>query len=428
VAPRERTSDDGFTIVEVVVAVVILALAVTVLAGLMTKTLGLAQSNTQRTTAANLATQQVEKLQTMRALDIPDGRITIGPITVGGTPYTIFQSSKYVTVDGSACSGTTSSDLTSKVVTLRVTWPNMGNVKSVRSATIRALGTGSNDLSSTTGAAAVAVQNAMGDGTAGIAVTLLTAPGGTVVGTQTSGDDGCVVFAGLPPGNYTASANTAGYVNLDGVQATAGAAFGVTASTVTKAVLPYDLLGGLDVRPTSPNGAYAVPNGIGVTLTTSIWSPSQNRVYTQCVGAAVQGCVSGSSDRLAASLFPASYGAWAGTCADETAAAAAAGTTTLQPVTSGATTSYTASNFGLVNATISAAPAGRHLYAVHAPDASCASGEVFDLGAVSFGQVVKVALPWGTWRLQFTSTGNVSTQTVTLASSVPAAQGVAVFS
>ncbi len=219
-APRVRTSDDGFSIVEVVVAVVILAMAVTVLAALMTRTLGLAQSNTQRTTAANLATQQVEKLQTMRALDIPDGRVTIGPITVGGTPYTIYQSSKYVTVDGSACSGTTSSDLTSKVVTLRVTWPNMGNVKSVRSATIRALGTGSNDLSGTTGAAAVAVQNAIGDGTAGISVTLMTAPGGTVVATQTSGDDGCVVFAGLAPGNYTASANTVGYVNLDGVQAT----------------------------------------------------------------------------------------------------------------------------------------------------------------------------------------------------------------
>ncbi len=105
----------------------------------------------------------------------------------------------------------------------------------------------------------------------------------------------------------------------------------------------------------------------------------------------------------------------------------AAGTTTLQPVTSGATTSYTASNFGLVNATISAAPAGRHLYAVHAADSSCASGEVFDLGSVSLGQVVKVALPWGTWRLQLTSTGNVPTQTLTLASTVPAAQNVAVL-
>jgi type II secretory pathway pseudopilin PulG len=426
VAPRARTSDEGFSIVEVVVAVVILAMAVTVLAALMTRTLGLANSNTQRTTAANLATQQVEKLQTMRALDIPDGRITIGPVTVGGTAYTIFQSSKYVTVNGSACSGTTG-DLTSKVITLRVTWPNMGNVKSVRSGTIRALGTGSNDLSSSTGAAAVAVQNSVGDPTAGVSVTLQTAPGGTVVGTQTSGDDGCVVFAGLAPGNYTASANTTGYVNQDGTQATTSAAFGVTPSTVSKAVLPYDLLGALDVLPTPSSGSYGVPLGIGVTLTTSVWTPSQSRVYTQCVGSAVQGCVSSTSDRLAASLFPASYGAWAGTCSDEATAAAVPGSPTLLPVTSGATTSYTVSNFGLVNATIGVAPAGKHLFAVHAADASCPSGEVFDLGAVSLGQTVKVALPWGTWRLQLTSTGNVPTQTLALASTSPAAKNVTVL-
>jgi Tfp pilus assembly protein PilV len=426
VAPRARTSDEGFSIVEVVVAVVILAMAVTVLAALMTRTLGLANSNTQRTTAANLATQQVEKLQTMRALDIPDGRITIGPVTVGGTAYTIFQSSKYVTVNGSACSGT-SGNLTSKVVTLRVTWPNMGNVKSVRSGTIRALGTGSDALSGSTGAAAVAVQSATGNPTAGVSVTLSTAPGGTVVATQTSGDDGCVVFAGLAPGNYTAFANTAGYVNQDGTQATTSAAFGVTASAVTKAVLPYDLLGALDVLPTPSSGGYGVPIGIGVTLTTSVWSPSQSRAYTQCVGSAVQGCVSSTSDRLAASLFPASYGAWAGTCSDEATAAAVPGSPTLLPVTSGATTSYTVSNFGLVNATIGIAPAGRHLYAVHAADTSCPSGELFDLGAVSLGQTVKVALPWGTWRLQLTSTGNVPTQTLALASTAPGAQNVTVL-
>ena len=134
-----------------------------------------------------------------------------------------------------------------------------------------------------------------------------------------------------------------------------------------------------------------------------------------------------SSTGVASSLFPASYGAWAGTCNDEATAAAAAGSTTLLPVTSGSMTSYNVTNLGLVNATVGVVPAGQHLFAVHAADSSCTSGEVYDLGVVTTGQTTKVALPWGTWRLQLTSSGNVPTQSVTLSNTQPAAQNVAVL-
>ncbi|MDP9219011.1 MAG: prepilin-type N-terminal cleavage/methylation domain-containing protein [Actinomycetota bacterium] len=411
--------DDGFSLMEVVVAAVVLALATTVLAGLFIRTLGLAQSNTQRTTAANLATQQIEKLQTMRALDIPDSASSV--VTVAGTTYTITQTSELGTPNGTACNGTGA--ISSKRVTVIVDWPNRGNVQPVRSDSIRALGTGSDDLSDTKGAVAVAVQNAGGNGTAGISVTLKTAPGGSLVATQNAGPDGCAVFADLVVGNYTATVNTVGYVNLDGTQASTSSGVGVTASTVSKVVLPYDLLGGLSVTPTPSDGSYGLPVGLGVTLTTSIWSPSQNRVYLSCVGALVQGCVSGSGSRLAASLFPANYGAWAGTCAD----AAPGSTPTLVAVSSGSTPAYTVSNLGLVNAVMGTIGTGKHLYAVHASDASCPSGEIYDLGVVSNLQTVKVALPYGLWRMQLTSTGNVVAQSVTLKSTIPGAQTVSVL-
>jgi prepilin-type N-terminal cleavage/methylation domain-containing protein len=417
VSARPQPAEDGFTIMEVVVATVIFALAATVLAGLFAKTLGLAQSNTQRTTAANLATTQMEKLRAMRALDIPASTTTA--VTVGGTTYQVAQTAVFGTPNGTACNGTGA--ISSKRITVLVTWPNMGNVQPVRSDTIRTLGTGTDDLSDSTGAVAVSVQNAAGTGTNGISVTLKTAPGGVVVGTQTAGADGCAVFAGLAVGNYTASANTAGYVNLDGTQATSSSGVGITALNVSKVVLPYDLLGGLSVNPVA-TGGYTVPTNLAVTLTTSIWSPSQKRAYLNCPGSGVvQGCVSGTGVRIAASLFPASYGAWAGTCAD-----AAPASTTLVPVTAGNTTSYNATNLRPVNANIGVVAAGSHLYAVHAADGTCASGEVYDFGVVSSLSTVKVALPFGLWRMQLTSAGNVPTQAVTLSSGVVTAQNVTV--
>ena len=411
--------DDGFSLMEVVVAAMILALATTVLAGLFIRTLGLAQSNTQRTTAANLATQQIEKLQTMRTLDIPDS--VTSTATVAGTTYTITQTSVLGTPNGTACNGTGA--ISSKRVTVVVDWPNRGNVLPVRSDTIRSLGTGNDDISAQTGAIAVAVQNAGGTGSAGISVTLNTAPGGSLVATKTAGPDGCAVFADLTTGNYTATVNTVGYVNADGFQSSTSSGVGVTASSVSKVVLPYDQLGGLSITPTPSDGTYGVPNALGVTLSTSVWSPSQNRVYLSCVGSAVQGCVSGTSPRLAASLFPANYGAWAGTCLD----AGPATSPTLTAVTSGTTAAYTVNNLGLVNAQVGVIGTGKHLYAVHAADSACPSGEVYDLGAVTSGQLVKVALPWGLWRLQLSSTGVVATQSVTLSSSVPTAQTVTVL-
>ena len=414
---RPQPAEDGFTIMEVVVATVIFALAATVLAGLFAKTLGLAQSNTQRTTAANLATTQMEKLRAMRALDIPASTTTA--VTVGGTTYQVNQTAIFGTPNGTACNGTGA--ISSKRITVLVTWPNMGNVQPVRSDTIRTLGTGTDDLSDSTGAVAVSVQNAAGTGTNGITVTLKTAPGGVVVGTQTAGADGCAVFAGLAVGNYTASANTVGYVNLDGTQATTSSGVGITALNVSKVVLPYDLLGGLSVTPVA-TGGYTVPTNLAVTLSTSIWSPSQKRAYLNCPGSSVvQGCVSGTGVRTAASLFPASYGAWAGTCAD-----AAPASTTLAPVTAGNTTAYNVTNLRPVNANIGVVTAGSHLYGVHAADGTCASGEVYDFGVVSSLSTVKVALPYGLWRMQLTSTGNVPTQAVTLSSGVVTAQNVTV--
>lgn len=400
---RARDEDAGATLVELVVALVILATVVTLVAGVLISTLQLVKSNTQRTAATNLAAQQIEKVRAMLGPDIPVGQTNLGTVTVGGTAYSLVQDAAYASqsATGNACNGPSAS-LPFKRVTVTVTWPNMGAVQPVRSDTLRVLGVGNDILSGTTGAAAVAVQG--GDGgqpVASIAVTLKTSPGGGTVATQVTGYDGCVVFANLPVGNYTASVNTLGHVSQDGAQDYTGAAFGVTTGNVTKAVLPYDRLGGLSATLTSPNG-FPTPITLGLTLTSSVWAVNQDRVFVDCAAApsAPQGCVAGPS-REASSLFPGDYGSWAGTCTD----AKPAGVIPLDAVTAGSVTNVPVSNLRDVQVTGDPSIAGSQtLYAVHASgDPTCPSGEYYDLGTLTAGGVVDVALPIGDWRLQLSS-------------------------
>ena len=104
---RLRSSDDGFTMMEVVVSMVIFGLVALIVAGLITNTLRLTSNNTQRTTAANLTAAQIEAVRDTRTLDIPDGQTVLSARTVGNTTYTLTQTASYV-VGGSStsvCSG-----------------------------------------------------------------------------------------------------------------------------------------------------------------------------------------------------------------------------------------------------------------------------------------------------------------------------------
>ena len=288
---------------EILVAFLLLAVTCTAVAGIFINTLGVAKSNTQRTTAANLGTQQMEAVRAMRALDIPDGHTVLPAVTIGGTVYTVARDAQYVTQNstGSACTGPNAA-LPFKRVTVTVTWPNMGSVKPVRTDTLRAVGLGEDDgMSASDGAVAVAVMNASAQPVSGIPVTVYAATGNVVQGTQTTGTDGCVVFVGLPGGtSYDATANTLGYVGTDGAQLSSSGSFGVVASQVTKATVQYDRPGSLLVTATSPKG-YSQPSNLNFTLRTSVWIANPNRAYPDCSlpGAVAKTCFVTGSRRSA---------------------------------------------------------------------------------------------------------------------------------
>jgi prepilin-type N-terminal cleavage/methylation domain-containing protein len=404
-APRGRDAaasadaDGGFTLLEVIVSMVVFSVVVTGALAVLLKTTQVAGSNTRRVVAANLATKQIEAARSQTALQIPDGLVSRTEV-VGKTTYTVNQTSNYLPSDSatSVCSGS-GNNLAYKLVSVDVTWPNMGAVKPVHSDTLRALGLGADGLDPSQGAVAVLVQGANGP-VSGMQVTLT--PGGQ---TRTTGADGCAVFVGLTDGqNYTATVNTAGYVSNTNLQYMQNANLGVRKSEVTRGTILYDQAGSFNLSWDVPAG-YDVPDGLPVMMRNSFLS---DRSYPTCVslGSTVAGCVDGVPG-TAKNLFPAVYDVWAGTCSDSRTPASvtlAPGgaedvAIPLAPVT-----------FHFVNK--QGQPIGAHqVQATHAPEAApptattfCGSGESWSWSGSGGKRSVDAALPTGTWT--FTSPGS----------------------
>lgn len=406
---RQRVrSDEGFSLIEAVVASVILALTASLAAGLIVKTLGVSVGNTQRTTAANIAASRMEIVRGLRAVDIVDGRTALPDAMVGGTTYRIIQDAVYVALDSTGtCSAGGAPAY--KRVTVTVSWANMGSTKPIRSDTLRALGFGSDGLESSKGSAAVNVQDGDGVGVEGISVRVATESGFSPTATLVTDSTGCAVFTGLTGGStYTASVNTIGYADVDGYQASSGSSFGAIAGSMVTTTMAYASAGSLSVQLQSPATA-TVPSTLSLTLNTSKWATTPNRIFPDCstVATSPTQCVSGTTVRTAARLFPANYRAWAGTCADADTAGSS-----LVPVEAGITASLTVP---LAAVEITSAIAGNTMiYAVHPQEtgtsARCGLGEVITLGTMAQGATATFALPYGTWYVQ---AGNVVTSTVT---------------
>lgn len=404
VLDRLRRTDDGISITETIVAVVVLGVLMSVTASILISTLDVTRSNDRRVVAANLAQRQIESIQDVNAIDIPDG-LTTSTETVGGTTFTIGQTANYAstTSDASICSDA-AGPLAYKLVTATVTWDGMGTVEPVRADTVKAIGFGTEGLDRDTGVAAVEVQDAEGRPASGVLATLT--PGAI---TRRTGIDGCAVFAGLSPSTpYAVTVSEPGYVGIDGSPAVVQAGINITEREVTRATVSYDRAGQLRVAVTSTAG-YPVPAGVGLTLSTSLFTPTTRMAFPDCASVATSParCVSG-SPRAATALFPVSYGVWAGTCED--ARPDASGDLVGVPRSGAATATVRLADLEVVvrqrsgddddDPSMSSAPVTEPVtvFASHAADAGCPSGESWTMSPSGTG-TARVALPEGRWEL-----------------------------
>jgi prepilin-type N-terminal cleavage/methylation domain-containing protein len=385
---RPKYGDDsGFSMLEVVVAMAVFTVLATISLGILANTDNVAGDNVRRTAAANLVNQTLETARSQSAQNITDGRV-VTTQTVGGTTYTITQNANYVSSNSttSVCTGS-GNTLAYKLVSVAVSWPNMGNVKPVRGDILRAVGVGSDGLDATTGTLAVSLLGSTGQSTSGVQVTV--SPGGL---SRTTGDDGCAVFTGLTPGTYTASANSIGYVGTVNTQAASVSNLSVTAGHVSRGSLLYDSNRSVNYVFDAPATA-AVPPGLpirfGDSYVPEATLPTCIASSTSACGTAVPGTVK--------NLFPESYTLKAGSCTEATPSQTSVD---LRSTTANGTSITIPVGTVTVKVAVSALPTigitGRTVSLIHAAQTvGCTSGETYTTPSVATGSTL--LLPYGTW-------------------------------
>ena len=203
----------GFALIEVIVsAVLVTVIASAALAGLQAASRAGAEQR-HRVQAHGLAQEDQGRLRVMRLSDL-QGLNQTRTVVQDDNTYTINSKTQYITdsTGTASCeSGGASPDYMR--ITSRVTWPSMGTRPAVELNSIASPPNGS--VSANRGALAISVQNADGTGIANFPVS------GTGAGSfsGSTAENGCIIFGGLPAGNYTLTPGGAvgsGYVDVDG--------------------------------------------------------------------------------------------------------------------------------------------------------------------------------------------------------------------
>ena len=153
----ERERETGLTLVEVVVALVVLGILAMATLGILLNTQRTSVDARARVGAANLAAREIDLVRE-KFLASDDGPLTVAnegvvvngnpltggavgdPLELDGTQYTVRRSATWniMGAGASACEGGSIVDHPALTVEVEVTWPGMGSTKPVRSSTILA--------------------------------------------------------------------------------------------------------------------------------------------------------------------------------------------------------------------------------------------------------------------------------------------------
>jgi prepilin-type N-terminal cleavage/methylation domain-containing protein len=250
---RPDPDEAGLTMVEVMVSIVIFAIAASALVMGLVYSKKSVRDSRLRVQAANLASRESEIVRNEFTAS-PSGPVTLGatslvsnphpltggtagqPLVVDNTPFSIKRTVQWIPSGSgsSPCDGGTAVTYPTLDVHIEVTWPTMNGTKPVVSNTILTPPKGT--LNSNLGFVAVKVTGSTGAGVEGLPVVLSGASGPF---SRTTESDGCTVFQVSSLGSYTATLNTAGYVTSDGLTTTSKTV-SVAAGTLQVVPFAYD--------------------------------------------------------------------------------------------------------------------------------------------------------------------------------------------
>lgn len=272
-ALRPTRTDEGFSIVEVVVAMVVLTLLSTGIAAGTSVVARMTTDNRARQIAVNLAEA---KLDADRAILDPT-KIYAGTSTqtVSGHTFTTTQTTSLVSDDGATITCGSGKTISYRQITVQVTWAGMLPTTSpVRSDTIMSPNGRINDAS--TGSISVLVTGSAGTPEQGVSVTVTPVSGSaTALQSQPAdtGPDGCSYATDVTPGTYKVTLTRAGSVDTlqaphpynDAVVVMPGATSSVTFS--------YDDAMNYNLTYADGGGAAVLPQTMPVTFLAASGAP-----------------------------------------------------------------------------------------------------------------------------------------------------------
>lgn len=414
---RRLTSDDeGFTLIEVVVAMIVFSIIATGFIYVLTSGLSLTRDTRTRIVAANLASQQIDLVRSAATVfDVTDSTHST---TLNGDTFHVAVNTEWATSSGATATceaGAATGSLAYKQVTVTVTWDNMGTAQPVYSDTALTPRTKINDP--TLGTVLVGVIDAAGLGVSGATVSLSPAS----VASVTTDSDGCAYLLKVPVDTYTVTISKSGYVS-DQQLTSPTAVLPVTAGSTSRTSFGYDkattfavtYANNVSPTPTLPTNlvtTFLSTYGNFQAPSTTSANPKPFTRYPNSSGySIVAGAYAETPDNPSTNCLSPDPGRWAAT-----------------PTLVGARPDAVA---GLPGATVpvsvpmgvvrlsSISGGGNYLTAVYvgggAGDPGCAAGMTYTFGSIISGNAATVALPYGTWRLY---RGSTSGSTASLISS-----------
>lgn len=407
--PSRTTNEDGFSLIEVIVSMVVLAILSSAVVLVLGQSMQASRTSKQRVVAANVVAAQMDLIRDKPVASLPVGVTTLPTVTVDGINYSIVQTVRWVPGPDAAtdsCSGTGTSLY--KTVQLVATWPNMSGAQPVRSDTVLTPDLG--DVGSNSITIPIRVRDRNNNPEPGVAVQLA---GGSVTTSQITDSYGCVLFGNVPAGTYTATTTSSGTptsVNWQGntTNTLTGLGTSVGGTWLPTTEFQWDTAAALTLTPTAPDNQHPVPAGVGATIAnTSLTTPG--RLALPTTGSSV----------VDSTLFPftSGYQAWAGTCADSDPQSNN-GTRAAPATTNPGGTGSVALTTRAVNVTVTGnlpASGSYSVQAYHPADSGC-SAQTLPLGAVSnTARTLGAGMPYGTWYFLVTvgNRYNFSTQQVT---------------
>jgi prepilin-type N-terminal cleavage/methylation domain-containing protein len=406
-------NDGGFTIIEVIVAMMVFAVIALGVGFSTITTIRMTSDARSREVAANLAAGEIDAVRAA-----PDPFTVYNAtrtVAIDGTRYTVARSAGWVSTTGtsSGC-GAGTGNLQYKRVNVTVSWPGQLTTGSAAHAdTVLAPNSRLNDPSF--GSVLISVLNAAGTGSAGVSVSLTPATGGAAI--PSTDADGCSYAFKVPAGTYTVRITRA--ASLDAAQQSAPTAtVAVKKGEAVAASFQYDYAARLTPRyAAGANPAPLLPADLDVSYFagTGLFRvhglPSQVSLYPYGSGyTAVAGVATNAAGTVTClSVDP---GSWiAGTVAGKALAAGAR--SAVAPSTPAGTAGIDV-RMGQLTVTSAAATVAVRVVSAVAPagtgDPGCANAQTYTYAGLPATGAVTLAVPFGSWTVEEQGAGGAWTQ------------------